>query len=126
MLHALLRRKIDESIPEPQQIEDALTSTVFGTLALVGAWKTLATWLDVKWSPRDSAPAITDCWFWPRLAFAEPDVVLRFGDTLVVVEAKYRSGRHDLTATDRADEDLCDQILRQHRSMTLPAGSRVA
>ena len=44
------------------------------------------------------ASRIRDIWFWPRLARAEPDVVLRVDDELVVVEAKYRSGRHDTKA----------------------------
>lgn len=30
MLEALLHRTLDESIDEPQRLEDALTSTVFG------------------------------------------------------------------------------------------------
>ena len=32
MLHAVLHHKLDETTPEPQRLEDALTSTVFGTL----------------------------------------------------------------------------------------------
>ena len=45
MLHALLRGKLDERVPEPQRIEDALTSTVFGTLLLAGSADMLASWL---------------------------------------------------------------------------------
>ena len=32
MLHAVLHHKLDETTPEPQRLEDAITSTVFGTL----------------------------------------------------------------------------------------------
>jgi hypothetical protein len=127
MLHALLHRKIDESIPEPQQIEDALTSTVFGTLVLVGAWEVLAHWLDIEHvKPAAGQKTVFDYWFWPRLAFAQPDVLLRFGRSLVVVEAKYRSGRHDLPVGNEAEEDLCDQLLRQHRCVTTPPSSRAS
>jgi hypothetical protein len=87
MLHALLHRKIDESIPEPQQIEDALTFTVFGTLVLVGAWEVLSRWLDIEYvKPAAGRKTLFDCWFWPRLAFAEPDALLRIGSSLVLVE----------------------------------------
>jgi hypothetical protein len=57
------------------------------------------------------------------MALAEPDVVLRLGNTLVVIEAKYRSGRHDLLAVN--DEDICDQLVRQHHSVTKPLSLRV-
>jgi len=113
MLHALLHRKLDELVPEPQRREDALTSAAFGTLVLVNAWDMLARWLGVS----DEQPASTadlwnsDCWFWPRLAFAEPDVVLRLRDVLVVVEAKYQSGRNDLAPAEDGDADLCDQLV---------------
>lgn len=126
MLHALLHNKLDELIPEPQRREDALTSAAFGTLVLVDAWDILARWLRVSEQPASTAGLWnSNCWFWPRLAFAEPDVVLRLGDFLVVVEAKYRSGRNDLVAAEEGDADLCDQLVRQHRSITEPVDSRV-
>ena len=37
MLHAVLHHKLDETTPEPQRLEDALTSTVFGTLVMTDA-----------------------------------------------------------------------------------------
>ena len=113
-------------IPEPQRREDALTSAAFGTLVLVDTWDILARWLRVSEQPASTAGLWnSNCWFWPRLAFAEPDVVLRLGDFLVVVEAKYRSGRNDLVAAEEGDADLCDQLVRQHRSITEPVNSRV-
>lgn len=127
MLHAQLHRKLDESIPEPQRLEDALTSTVFGTLVLVDAWDVLARWLSVDSMPPMSelAMPVGECWFWPRMALrTEPDVIMRLGDVLVVVEAKYRSGRHDLAPAGDAEEDLCDQLLRQHQCVMTPPESR--
>ena len=123
MLHALLHGKLDLELPEPHRREDALTSIVFGTLRMVEAWDVLANWLDAE--PLSSGQEGTvACWFWPRLAGAvEPDVVLRLGDTLVVVEAKYRSGRHDLSL-DEADERPSDQIARQYRAVSLPRDAR--
>ena len=123
MLHALLHGKLDLELPEPHRREDALTSIVFGTLRMVEAWDVLASWLDVE--PLSSGQEGTvECWFWPRLAGAvEPDVVLRLGDTLVVVEAKYRSGRHDLSLNE-ADERPSDQIERQYKAVSLPPDAR--
>ena len=123
MLHALLHGKLDLELPEPHRREDALTSIVFGTLRMVEAWDVLANWLDAD--PLSSGQEGTgECWFWPRLAGAvEPDVVLRLGDTLVVVEAKYRSGRHDLSL-DEADERPFDQIERQYNAVFVPPDAR--
>lgn len=115
MLHALLHGKLDESLPEPQRREDALTSTVFGTLVWVNALDIVGQWLRLN---TPIGGLLTDAWFWPRLAFAEPDVVLRFGQFVIFVEAKYRSDRHDAVSDDE-DEDACDQLVRQYRSATL-------
>ena len=127
MLQALLHRKLDESTPDPQRLEDALTSTVFGVLVHVEAWKILSDWLGASPIARgitgDSQSL--ECWFWPRMEFAEPDVLLRMGDTLLVVEAKYRSGRHDVATDEEVGEHLGDQLLRQYKSVKAsPAGRR--
>ena len=45
MLHALLHGKLDPTVAEPERLEDALTSTVFGTLAIVEAWDLIEDWL---------------------------------------------------------------------------------
>jgi hypothetical protein len=55
-------------------------------------------------------------WFWPRLAEAEPDVVLLFGDVLVIVEAKYLSGKSGHGGVDGEDLDPADQLAREWRS----------
>lgn len=126
MLHALLHKKLDELIPEPQRREDALTSVVFGTLVLVNAWTTLARWLGVGYEqPTTVALEEHDCWFWPRLATAEPDAVLRLGSFLVVVEAKYRSGRNDLPSVEVGDDHPSDQLVRQYRSLKGPVNDRI-
>jgi hypothetical protein len=117
---------MDESIVEPERLEDALTSTVFGTLLWVGAGEILARWLRVPSGLLAAGPTtpIRECWFWPRMAFAEPDVVLRLGDVLVVVEAKYRSGRHDVVAPSDVLDHPYDQLLRQNQCVTTPPDSR--
>lgn len=125
MLHALLHGKLDPTVAEPNRLEDALTSTVFGTLAIVDAWGLIEDWLGV---PASATPAREEheCWFWPRLAGGvEPDVILRIGNTLVVVEAKYRSGRHDLSL-DEDDERPADQIVRQYQAVSPPHDNRSA
>jgi hypothetical protein len=124
MLHALLHRKLDESIPEPHRLEDALTSTVFGVLVWMEAWDTLTQWLGLPHGAT-TAGSSNACWFWPRLALAEPDVVLRVGNVLVVVEAKYRSGRHDrVAAIEDAEPALCNQLHLQHRCIVTPRDRR--
>jgi len=128
MLQAVLHRIFNESTLEPQRLEDALTSTVFGVLVHVEAWKVLSDWLGA--SP--IACGITgdsetsECWFWPRMEFATPDVVLRIGDTLLVVEAKYRSGRHDVAEDEEVEEHGGDQLVRQYNSVkALPSSRRI-
>jgi len=122
MLHAILHGKIDESVPEPQRREDSLTSTVFGTLVLVDAREDVLRWLGDAvglHGDRLATPCETnemECWFWPRLRFAEPDVVLRIGDRLFVVEAKLASGRHDL-ALGEDEGRVTDQLVRQWQSV---------
>lgn len=127
MLHAFLHGKIDESLPEVDRREDALTSTVFGALVWTGSWDLLARWLQGGASGGDDGPVAGrwECWFWPRMEFAEPDVVLRLGGALVVVEAKYRSDRHDVAVDDTADPWRGDQLFRQYRSVRAPVGERM-
>jgi hypothetical protein len=123
VLHALLHGKLDPTVAEPERREDALTSTVLGTLVLLEAWEIIGRWLKVAdWQ---SAADELECWFWPRLAGGvEPDVVLRLGPVVVVVEAKYRSGRHDLSLDQVDNERPVDQIVRQHRAVSPPHDSR--
>lgn len=130
VLHALLHRKLDPAIPEPKRLEDVVTSTVFGTLLLAGADATLAAWFATATagaSPEPLTDPLRGCWFWPRMAHAEPDVVLAMGAHMVLVEAKVRSGRNDLAAVDvepnvEGDDadtgsNLLDQICRQWDSL---------
>jgi hypothetical protein len=119
VLHATIHQKLDPSVPEPHRIEDALTSSVFGTLALVGAWSLLAQWLGVR--SANVLPKGCHVWFWPRLRYAEPDVILRLGQRLIVVEAKYRSGKHDLSDPSLT---IRDQIHRQVESLQVLARDR--
>ncbi len=124
MLHALLHAKLEPHLPEPQRLEDALTSSVFGTLLLVEAWDLLGDWLlgTASWN---SLGDRCEGWFWPRLAYGvEPDVVLRLGDVLVVVEAKYRSSRHDLASDEEEPERPVDQLVRQHLAVSPPYDNR--
>jgi hypothetical protein len=113
MLHALLRGKLDESDPEPQRLEDTLTSTVFGAIFWAEDWKLLEKWLDIPPSSFQRIPVI-EYWFWPRLGSVEPDVLFRLGNVLVVVEAKYRSDRHDKIPRQEEDEGVGDQLFLQY------------
>ncbi len=123
MLHALLHGKLDESNPEPQRLEDALTSTVFGAIFWAEDCKLLETWLGIPPRSSQRTPAI-EYWFWPRLAEAEPDVVFRLGNVLVVVEAKYHSDRHDKAPKPEEDKCVGDQLVRQYWSIARPISER--
>jgi hypothetical protein len=91
---------------------------------LINASDLLTQWLGIP-SVIADGPSTNDCWFWPRLASAEPDVVLRLENWLIVVEAKYRSGRNDVVPNEEDDVDLCDQLVRQYESITRPVDKRV-
>lgn len=125
MLHALLHHKLDPLRPEVHRLEDALTSVVFTTLLHAQAGEEMARWLAkgaiIRGDPPPLQPTIEDVWFWPRLSFAEPDVVIRLGSTLVIVEAKLRSNRHDRSIAAEDDGHFeSDQIRRQWKSLTDP------
>lgn len=117
MLHAELHGKLSSELDEQvERREDVLTSTVFGTLFTAGAWNVVVEWFARALHGRDAIRLGTasgdsfDYWFWPRLHNAEPDVVLQIGRALVVVEAKYNSGKSSSTSPDDADDD---QLVRE-------------
>ena len=127
MLHAVLHHKLDEAIPEPQRLEDALTSTVFGTLVMAEASDVLAAWLSRAKYPdgtRGAVPTkpIIGIWFWPRLRLSEPDVILQLGNQLFIIEAKYHSDRHDSVSEEPeaidAEPPITDQLHRQWMSIS--------
>lgn len=124
MLHAELAGKIAPDADDIARREDVLTSTVFGTLFLANAWPLLIRWMaraqpvghrgDVS-----AAVSIGDgaYWFWPRLHDAEPDVVIRCGPALLVVEAKYLSGKSGGSVFDGDTVvEATDQLVREWRA----------
>ncbi|MCH8853891.1 MAG: hypothetical protein IID41_14760, partial [Planctomycetes bacterium] len=121
MLHALLHHKLDESTPELQRLEDALTSTVFGTLVMVEAADMLAAWLSLARRIDGSRAPVTGplngVWFWPRLALAEPDVIIQLGDRVFVIEAKFQSGLHEHQGATENAGHIAGQLQRQWVSL---------
>jgi hypothetical protein len=120
MMHAALRGK-----PEHFGAEDALTSVVFGLLRYLPS-RIVVRWLEsaVPWNPaaRRKFPSLSEpslIEFWPRwddilrgAGQVEPDVVLTFGSSLVIVEAKLGSRKGGAGAA--ADDDWsADQLARQ-------------
>ena len=102
-----------------ERSEDVLTSAVFGTLLVAGAWDVLATWLR-RAEPVGGADALVvgpeephAYWFWPWLHGAEPDVVMRLGDTLVVVEAKFYSSKSGDDGLAVEGGRSADQLVRE-------------
>ncbi|MCH8851371.1 MAG: hypothetical protein IID41_01825 [Planctomycetes bacterium] len=128
MLHALLHHKLDETTPEPQRLEDALTSTVFGTMVMVEAADVLAAWLSRARRIDDSRTPVegplNGVWFWPQLALAEPDVIIQLGDRLFVIEAKLQSGKADLQGGMEDPGHIADQLQREWVSLGPDYASR--
>ncbi len=124
MLHAELAGKISPDADDITRREDVLTSTVFGTLFLTNAWPLLMRWMacaqPVGHDSKLAAPeeiAETAYWFWPRLDDAEPDVVIRCGALLLVVEAKYLSGKSGGSVFEGATViEATDQLVREWRA----------
>lgn len=140
MLFAELHGKLSPDASDLERREDTLTSTVFGTLIVGEAWRLLNAWLSRSRDVDGTSIALPDesgpyrYWFWPRLAEAEPDLLLLIGDCLVIVEAKYLSGKssrdRDLDSDEAEDtdgedydgevlekpQDSIDQLAREWRS----------
>jgi hypothetical protein len=121
MLHAELARKIAPDADYIARSEDVLTSTVFGTLFLANAWSLLMRWM-ARAQPVGYVGALSAAdtngndayWFWPRLHDAEPDVVIRCGPALLVVEAKYLSGKSGGSVFDGdLVVEATDQLVRE-------------
>jgi hypothetical protein len=98
-MRAELAGKLSTSSGSPQdRLEDTLTDAVFSGLCYLPR-QVLAGWLRSVLPERDrlriddaTAEAASFA-FWPRLpGGAEPDVVIRVGSLLVIVEAKFESG----------------------------------
>jgi len=125
VLHAELHGKVAPDADDIARREDVLTSTVFGTLFIADAWGVLLEWLKLA-KPIGGAralvpPTITSprtYWFWPRLMGAtEPDVLLRAGEMLVLIEAKYLSGKSGTGVAavipQSGLEEVTDQLVRE-------------
>lgn len=127
MLHAILHRKLDPLTPDAQRLEDAVTSTVFGTLTLVERWDLLIRWLGGP-SDQDAEVMAGEVWYWPTLrtpgCVVIPDVVVRVGPRLFVVEAKYGSGRSDIAGDGENPDQIRDQLARQYKCLTTPVDLR--
>jgi len=100
-----------------------MTSTVFGTLIAARAWDVLAAWLacgrngDEPIGPLVPDIDEDDIWFWPRLDMAEPDVVVRLGSTLVLVEAKYDANMGGASTAQGQDGPPVNQLCREWRAL---------
>jgi hypothetical protein len=119
MLVASLGRKLR---PDQEQMEDVLTSQVLGAcryLPAAAGWAPLlaaARTLDGAPlpMPRPEDPVVSR--FWPRWRHpdgrqTEPDVVVRWPGALLVIEAKYRSGKS--SKADPSRPEVTDQLGRQ-------------
>jgi hypothetical protein len=110
-MRAEIGGKLSMSSPSAQdRLEDTLTDGAFSTLRYLPR-EVLETWLRSVLDPRFHAEvtpatlASAKFDFWPTLpGSVEPDVTIRVGALMVVIEAKYQSGfhqigrRHQLTA----------------------------
>jgi hypothetical protein len=135
MLFAELHGKLDPNAPDLERREDILTSTVFGTLLVAGAVDLLVSWIN---SARHlgpdgrsdhealglSAAQPVKYWFWPSLSGGtQPDILVRIGQRLLVIEAKYGSSKSAPSSTpemngETADDvSASDQLLREWQAI---------
>lgn len=134
MLQAILRGKLSR---EQENMEDVLTSNVFGLLRYVPPHEGLLPLLSRAESVDESFPLAPrladdeievrtdDYEFWPRWTNCEPDVVIRIRppsgrQLLVLVEAKYKSGKS--SKADEENEDPSDQLAREWGNLVRVAG----
>lgn len=132
VLHAELHGKLGSEARDAERREDILTSTAFGVLFAAGAWGVLIEWLKRARSVGRHVQldvVVSDSqmyWFWPDLDGAEPDLVIRIGSLLLIVEVKYhsgKSGKDSSTAAAGAAErpDVKDQLVREWRACSREA-----
>lgn len=136
MFQALLRGKLSR---EQDNLEDILTSNVFGLLSYLPPEKGLVPFLkcarfsdDTDWFGGSATKCLSEivqaryC-FWPWLGEmsddygCEPDVVIRAvtrnGERLlIVIEAKFRSGKSSVE--DKNDRYVTDQLAREWNQAT--------
>jgi hypothetical protein len=133
VLYAELNGKLDDTASGLERREDILTSTVFGTLLVAGATKVLVDWLKSACCLAGTPERLDrhkrklrlpyeepEYWFWPSLSFAQPDIMLRIGSHLLIVEAKYGAPKGILAADSEsaepdayAGESDPDQLVRE-------------
>lgn len=125
MLYAQLGGKLRW---EQENLEDLLTSNVFGAFKHVSVSLGLVPFLRRAEGAhaRELIDAVADeitdvsYEFWPRLASCEPDVLIRLSPAggprlLVLVEAKFRSGKS--SEASAADRPISDQLAREWESL---------
>lgn len=134
MLMALLKGKLSR---EQENMEDILTSNVFGLLKYRPEEVALLPFLRLARTPEDVAPLAdlpngktAEYEFWPKWStatgvFCQPDVVLRLTvpdgpRKLVLIEAKYRSGKSG-EADYQEETPPNDQLAKEWDSLAIRA-----
>ena len=124
MLAALIKGKLSR---EQENMEDILTSNVFGLIKYLPPSEALIPFLKQAEDPEGCRPfedlssgVVVEFEFWPMIEEAgckrcEPDLILRIRDDnglrLVFVEAKYLSGKS--SEEDFSFTEPCDQLARE-------------
>ena len=102
------------------RLEDLLTSDVFGPLRYLPAQQGLFPILSkatpyCETTPKlefDSADELEVC-FWPWTGTSEPDVLIKCKDHLVMIEAKYLSGKSGGDSGGDSESASSDQLVRE-------------
>jgi hypothetical protein len=136
MIEALLHGKLSR---EQENMEDILTSNVFGVFQFAAPETGLFRFLAKAKTVEDDCPfAIFDSGqirkacvrydFWPKWSRCEPDVVVNIqaGDLscLVCIEAKYRSGKS--SQADEIEERPNDQLAKEWLQLAAEAEKKQA
>jgi hypothetical protein len=127
VLHAELHGKLDPRAPDLERREDVLTSTTFGTLLIAHSTDLLIAWLNRarRLGPDgrllkpdfglEDAPVAF--WFWPPLGNVQPDLVLRIGSRLILIEAKYESRKGGGSTAETDSTFTTDQLVREWQAI---------
>jgi hypothetical protein len=135
MLQALLQNKLTRN---EEDMEDLLTSNIFGLLKYVPAETALIPWLQMAVNPTlpeqsctwlNDVGSVSEWSFWPRMCETdcmpcEPDVLLKFThldgqQTWLLIEAKYHSGKSSTASEDGLPP--YDQLAKEYDNLARAA-----
>ncbi|WP_424946263.1 hypothetical protein [Candidatus Spongiihabitans sp.] len=107
------------------RLEDLLTSDVFGPLRYLPSCEGLLPVLCQAQLYSGSRKKLEvsfvrgepEVCFWPRMECSEPDVLIKYDDHLLMIEAKYLSGKSGSYDEDADEPTTSDQLAREFQDL---------